>query len=202
MPKITNFTPQIKNQDRVNVFIDDKYAFSLDIFQVSELGVKVGQELSEEELENLKKASDFGKLYARTLGWLISRPHSKREVKDYLRRKKTEEDLATAVMARLEAKSYLDDARFARFWVENRFQKKGVSRKRLQLELIKKGISQDLIASALESAPRDDATEIDKILAKKAKRYEQDPQKLLAYLVRQGFSYDLARAKVEQLKED
>jgi regulatory protein len=196
MPKITNFTPQQKNQDRVNVFIDEKYAFSLDIFQVSELKIKVGQELSETELENLKKASEFGKLYARTLNWLVSRPHSEREARDYLFKKSTPPELSTAVINRLKYKNYLNDANFARFWIENRFQTKGISKKRLELELMKKGIKKEIIVEALEGSSRSDVEEIDKIIAKKRKKYTDAPDKLLAYLIRQGFDYELARSRV------
>jgi len=198
MPRITNFTPQQKNRDRVNVFIDGKYTFSLDIFQISELQVKVGQELSDSELEDLKKASDFGKLYARTLNWLVSRPHSERETRDYLFKKSTPPELSEAIINRLKSKNYLNDANFARFWAENRFQKKGISRKRLELELLKKGISREAIKEALKGSPRSDTAEIDKIIAKKHKKYANEPKKLLEYLIRQGFDYELARSRVSE----
>ena len=64
---ITNIKQGLKKQNRVNVFVDGKFAFSLGVAQVVDLGVKVGVELSEERLEELKKASEFGKLYQRAL---------------------------------------------------------------------------------------------------------------------------------------
>ena len=70
--------------------------------------------------------------------------------------------------------------------------KKGVSRKRLMMELMKKGISKDIIDGVLDG--RDDKEEILKIIVKKRDKY--DDEKLIAYLCRQGFSYQLVRSLV------
>ena len=52
---ITNLKQGVKNPNRVNVFVDGKYSFSLDMAQVVDLGVKVGKEISEEELTEYKE---------------------------------------------------------------------------------------------------------------------------------------------------
>jgi regulatory protein len=65
--KITDISIQVKNKDRVNISVDGKYRFSLDIFQLGELGVKVGNEYTEDELTEIETESQFGKLYARAL---------------------------------------------------------------------------------------------------------------------------------------
>ena len=85
--KITGISAQAKNPDRVNVSVDGKYRFSLDIYQVVDLGVKIGKEYSEAELVEIENESQFGKLYARALEYCLMRPHSAKEVRDYLRRK-------------------------------------------------------------------------------------------------------------------
>ncbi|RKW01853.1 MAG: RecX family transcriptional regulator [Candidatus Saccharimonas sp.] len=86
-------------------------------------------------------------------------------------------------------KKYIDDEKFAKFWVENRNQRKGSSIKKLKSELFSKGISSDIIEQVLSESNRNDEDEIQKIITKKAKRYT-DEQKLIAYLARQGFSFD------------
>ena len=82
--RITELRQGVKNPDRVNVFVDEKYAFSLDISQVIDFKIKIGMEISEERLAELKAASDFGKLYQRALEWVLTRPRSERETRDYL----------------------------------------------------------------------------------------------------------------------
>jgi SOS response regulatory protein OraA/RecX len=103
-------------------------------------------------------------------------------------------DFKDLILERLVERGYVDDAKFARYYVENRFVKKGVSRKRLKMELMKKGISQEIINEVLSE--RNDEEEILKIIAKKRAKYTDE--KLVAYLCRQGFSYDLARDLVEK----
>ena len=85
--KITGLSAQQTNPNRINVFVDDKYRFSLEISQIASLGVRVGDEYSESELEQLEQESQFGKLYARALEYCLMRPHSAKEVRDYLWRK-------------------------------------------------------------------------------------------------------------------
>ncbi len=87
-------------------------------------------------------------------------------------------------------KGYLDDRKFAEYFVENRNQKKGESIKKLNIELTKKGIDQNIVAEVLENSDRNDEVEIKKIIEKKRKKY--DNKKLIQYLTRQGFDYQLA----------
>ncbi|MDR1032987.1 MAG: RecX family transcriptional regulator [Candidatus Nomurabacteria bacterium] len=205
--QITAIGAQIKDPNRVNVSIDGRYSFSLDIAQLAELGIKVGQELDEARLAELREASTYGKLYMRALEYVLSRPHSRREVKDYLRRKtfdkkykvrgknelKTKEGVsqatADAVLARLTERGYVNDLKFAQFWVENRNLSKGASRRKLQSELAAKGVDKAIVDEVLADTSREDSEELKKMIAKKAARYD-DERKLIAYLARQGFNYD------------
>ena len=217
---ITNLKQGVKNPNRVNVFVNSKYALSLDVAQVVDLGVKVGLEISEDELEEFKKASEYGKLYQRTLEWVLVRPRSVRETRDYLQRKlkntfrgpyATNEErnervspvttganervreeyseFSNEIIQRLLDKKYLDDYRFAEWYVDNRFVKKGISKKRLKMELMKKGVAREIVDEVIDD--RDDEEEIRKVIAKKRAKY--DDEKLMGYLVRQGFSYDLVK---------
>lgn len=182
--------------------VDGKYRFSLDIFQYADLGIKVGQEYTDEELTLLETESQFGKVYARALEYCLMRPHSAREVKDYLYRKtratrtKTGEvkkgiapEITERVFDRLVEKGYIDDEKFARYWVENRNLTKGASRRKLQAELRAKGVESAIIERYLAESDRSDEGELEKIIAKKRNRYPDD-QKFMQYLARQGFSYD------------
>ena len=96
--------------------------------------------------------------------------------------------LVEPVLARLVERGYVDDERFAKLWIENRSVRKGISQKKLRLELQSKGISQDIIDACLSEGVRDEHKELEKVIAKKAKKYP-DEQKLIQYLLRQGFNY-------------
>jgi regulatory protein len=200
--KVTGITAQTKNNNRVNVMVDGAYRFSLDVFQVSDLGIRIGKEYTEDELTELESESQFGKLYGRALEYCLMRPHSAKEVRDYLYRKTRDTRTKTGgikkgvpvevterVYGRLVEKGYIDDEKFARFWIENRNMTKGTSQRKLTAELRSKGVQASLIGRLLESSERSDEDELQKIIAKKRARYPDD-QKLMQYLARQGFSYD------------
>lgn len=204
--KISSISVQAKNPDRVNISIDGKYRFSLDVYQVSELGLKIGRELLDEELAGFEQESQFGKLYSRTLEYCLVRPHSAKEIKDYLWRKTratkyksrtgeikdrdgVSQDVADRVYQRLHDRGYVDDEKFARFWVDNRNQTKGASRKKLTMELRAKGVEISVIDQALSSTERNEQDELTKVISKKSSKY-QDERKLIEYLMRQGFRYD------------
>ena len=200
--KITDIRQGVKNPERVNVFVNGKYSFSLEISQVVDFKIKAGQEISEERLEELKRASEFGKLYQRTLEWALTRPRSSREIKDYLfrkvREKKLDEGYIEEIVQKLKKKNYINDEAFSKWYVQNRFVKKGISKKRLKMELMKKGISAEIIEESLNE--RNDEEEILKIIEKKRGRY--DDEKLIQYLCRQGFSYQLAQNLVRDFGKD
>lgn len=200
--KITAITAQTKNKNRVNVMVDGVYRFSLDIFQLSDLGIRTGKEYSEEELAALQTESQFGKVYARALEYCLMRPHSAKEVRDYLYRKTRDSrtktggvkkgvspEIATRVYERLLEKGYIDDEKFARYWIENRNMTKGSSQRKITMELRAKGIETSIIEKLFSESARNDADELRKVMAKKQSRYP-DEQKLIHYLLRQGFSYD------------
>lgn len=232
--RITALKPALRDKNRVNIFLDEKFAFSLDLAQVVDFKLKLGLVLSPERRRELESASEFGKLYASTLEWVFLRPRSRKETRDHLseklykrqleneaRRKNrdrltSDPDLKSRqrelkiktkplplfspedidkVIEKLSQKGYLDDRKFAEWYIENRNLKKGASRRRLETELTKKGIEKSLISELLAASPRSDAEEIKKIIIKKGPKLPKE--KLLRRLVSQGFPYDLSKSLLE-----
>lgn len=210
--KITSISVQQRDKNRVNVSVDGKYKFSLDLSQVTELGIKIGNEYNEAKLADLENESQFGKLYMRALEYSLMRPHSERELSDYLYRKTRDtrtktgsikkgvsKALTERVYKRIIEKGYVNDQAFAQFWVENRQLRKGISKRKLQAELAAKGVNRSIVDSLLSQTERTDEDELQKIIEKKASKYD-DEQKLIAYLARQGFGYDDIKQAIEKLK--
>ena len=215
--KITRLTRQTRNLDRVNVFIDGSYALSLDVAQIIDLGVKVGKELDDDERAQLEEQSQFGKVYARTLEYALVRPRSIKELREYLYKKTMQRmviskktgqkymrpgvpvGITDLVLDRLIQKGYVDDTRFAQWWVQTRNLRKGSSLRRLRNELMTKGVEKTIIDETLQESERSDAEEIQKLIQKKQSKY-QDRDKLVAYLARQGFSYDDIRSALDSVE--
>jgi regulatory protein len=210
--KITSISVQQRDKNRVNVSVDGKYRFSLDFSQLAELGVRVGNEYTDGQLDELENESQFGKLYMRALEYSLMRPHSQYELSQYLYRKTRDtltksgsvkkgvsKALTERVYDRIIERGYVNDTSFAEYWIENRQLRKGISQRKLQAELAAKGVDRSIIERLLNNTERSDEDEIQKILLKKANRYD-DEQKLISYLARQGFSYDDIKKAIENSK--
>jgi len=188
--KITNIKPAVKTPGRYNLYVDERYSFSLMEQQLLELGIKLNQEIDEERLQELKNESDFGKKYARTLDLLLRRSRSEKELRDYGWRKKWQSEEIEQIIEKLRAKGYVDDEKFALGWVRSRAILKHVSKRKLQLELRQKGIHSDIIEKVIAGSEEyNEPQALRDLIAKKRARYP-DSQKFMAFLVRQGFSYD------------
>ncbi len=197
--KITKIDQQVKNQGRFSIFVDDKYSFSLSERQLADSGLKIGQEMSGSDQDKWKSESDFGKLWERALNWMMIRPRSQWEVDSYLNRITKNEDHKPKIVAKLQKLDLINDQKFATSWVESRRLLKTTSRQRLFQELLVKRVDKDIIEEVLDLDVTDDVQEIKKLIAKKKDKYPER-QKLLAYLARQGFSYDHIKQAFDELE--
>src|SRR4051812_11646751 len=105
--KITSIKQQVKNPERVSVFVDGKYEFSLSLDELVKYKLKNNDELDQGDVKKYKKISADGKLRMRVLEWLLNRPHSERELRDYLYRKKVEPEQIDSLVSEMTEKGYL-----------------------------------------------------------------------------------------------
>ncbi len=202
--KITQIKQQVKNPERVSLFVDEKYTFSLTLDQLLQEKLKKGDELNEIRIKQLKKLSDEGKLRARALEWLMGRPHSERELRDYLYKKKTEKDQIDALVGEFSQKRYLDDTAFARWFAEGRLRK-NKSVRAITAELRSKGVSLltiQSIVTELHMAEDEKESLITLVNKLRTRPRYADRQKLTAYLISKGFSYGDVKEVLEQSDED
>jgi len=186
---ITAIKAQVKTENRVSIFLDGRYSFSLTLDQLLEQKLKRNESLDDQQVKVLKRLSDEGKVRQRALEWVMGRPHSVRELRDYLYRKKVEKDFMEQLIDDFVEKNYIDDRKFAEFFADNR-KRKNKSVRAIKSELMAKGVT-TTIADQVLSEHETSNTEALKLLIDKISgrpRY-QDQQKLTAYLVSKGFSY-------------
>ncbi len=194
--KITAIKVQVKTDNRASIFVDGKYSFSLTLDQLLDEKLKKNEEIDENRLRQLKKLSDEGKLKQRTLEWVMGRPHSTREFRDYLYKKQADKDLIDAWVVEFTEKNYLNDEHFARWFAGNR-RRKNKSTRAIKSELMSKGINmvtiQNIVNELENDAGEKEDSEIQaltKLVNKLRTRPKyQDEQKLKTYLVGKGFSY-------------
>ncbi|RLD05698.1 MAG: hypothetical protein DRI32_03815 [Chloroflexi bacterium] len=204
MNKITAIKAQRKNPQRVSIFLDGEFAFGLTRMVAGWL--QVGQILGEEKIAALKADDELEMAYLRAINFLSYRPRSKREIRNNLRKYKVPEMLIEPTVERLEEKGYLNDADFAKLWVENRNAFRPRGRRALSIELRQKGITDEIIESTLDTLVDEETLAYQAGLkkAKKLARYEwQDfRKKLAAFLARRGFNYGIISPLLPQLWEE
>lgn len=196
MPTISKLSFQKRDPTRVNIFIDDKFAFSLSAETVISSGLKKSQILSPDELQALAQASHEGKIFAKIINYLSYRPRSVKEVRDRLNQylgldSSKDKELLVAKLTKL---GYLNDEKFATWFAESRRTHRPRSRRQLASELFAKGISRTIIEQVLNSLS-DDREALSRLIIKKS---SLDKPHLLAYLARKGFYYSLIKEELDK----
>lgn len=199
MSVITAIEPQKKRAGYYNIFIDDEYRFSLSDLDLASLHLKVNQQVSKQEIDDLLQGSLSSKAYNFALRYLTARPRSKKEVSDYLIKKGFNEETIEGTLHNLEKQNYVNDADFAEMWIKNRLLLSPRSTKMLRLELYKKGIDKHVAEEAIKNFSEDEYRESLKDLIYKKRRQYPDDEKLLQYLVRKGYSYGEVKSALLEL---
>lgn len=195
MPIVTDIKPQ-KNGKRVNVYLDGKFAFGIDLVNLVSEKVKVGSEFSEAEIETIVKKAELQKVGDKLVEYSTLRPRSKKEISDYLKRKKVPEFLHSDLLARLYRIGVVDDAEFAKWWIGQRLEFKTKSKRELINELRVKGIEGAIIEQVVDNFQIDDSKSAKKIIEKYSYRWakigrEERKRKIISLLSRKGFSWDV-----------
>jgi regulatory protein len=201
--KITAIKQQVKNPERVSIFVDSKYEFSLSLDELVKYKLKNNDELDKADVKKYKKISADGKLRARALEWLINRPHSEREFRDYLYRKKTEPEQTDSLVDEFTQKGYLDNAKFA-LWFTELQARRGKSDRAIRAELFRKGIGKEVVDESIPKSAGEETERLKCMIEKKRRlsRYKNDPQKLAKYLTSQGFSWQDVKDQLLAERED
>lgn len=180
--KITKLAYQRKDQNRVNVYVDDKYAVGLDVNDLVKLGLYKDQEISAEQLTKIIGESEFGKLFNASLNFLSYRPRSEWEIRHKLKFKTNDQKLIDSIIEKLKTIGQINDSDFAKWFVDQRntFRPKG-----------KRAIAMELRRLGVKVKVENDIS--DRQLAKRAlKRYhgEKDKPKIQRFLASRGFDWE------------
>jgi regulatory protein len=197
---ITALRYQKRNKNRVNVYLDDQFAFGLAAIEAVRL--RVGQALSDDDIARLRRQDDVERAHERALNFLSYRPRSEAEVRRNLRKKDVTDEAIEAVIERLTRVGMLDDREFARYWVENRLQFNPRGARALGHELREKGVPVSIIDDTLAGFDGEPAAR--KAAEAGARRLAHlEPtafrRRLGAYLARRGFSYAVISPLVEEM---
>lgn len=200
MKKITALVVQKKNPNRVNLHLDGEFAFGL--ARIVAVWLKVGQELSEEKIEQLHTEDARERAFQQAMLFLSYRARSESEIRKNLRKHEIPEPVIEQTLERLRQDGLANDSQFASAWVENRSTFRPRSRRMMAMELKQKGLDEDAIQSAVEQV--DDHAAAYDAAQKKAPRFKSLEwndfrRKLSEFLARRGFSYSVIAPVVTRI---
>ena len=198
---ITALEPQKKNPERINVYLDDQFAFGISRFVGAWL--KRGDKLEDSKIKQLLDEDQREVALQRALHFIAYQPRSEKEVSDKLTAAGIDEGIITVVLQELKEKNYLDDQSFAQNWIESRCASKPRSYRFYSYELKRKGISEEKIDQALQAAPPEEELAY-RLGRKYMQRYaalapEEFKKKIQGVLARRAFSYDVIRQTINKL---
>ncbi len=197
MPIITSIKPQ-KNQRRVNVYLDGKFGFGIDLDNFVKISLRVEQELSDKEVGEIVKKAEFQKTLDKLLKFATVRARSEREIRDYFRRKKVHESLHQDLFNRLKHFELIDDKKFAEWWVKQRQEFSPRAKRFVNYELRMKGVKKEIIDEILSKTTVDEEKIARELLEKKSYKWKNLParqsrQKKSQYLAGKGFSWEVIK---------
>src|SRR5437762_8804212 len=206
--RITALQPQTKDPERLHLFVDGQFLMGINALIALQMRLKVGQELTPQQVEQLRQEEALQQAIARALNYLSFRPRSREEVRRYLQRKETPPDLINPVLERLDQLELINDQAFAEFWIESRarFNPKGAQA--IKNELRQKGVTREVVDEMVDD--EQDEERARQAARKKAQSltgqsgmdFKTFRLRLGAFLQRRGFSYEIATRTVRELWQE
>ncbi len=203
MPKITQIAIQSNKKDRCNIFVDGEFCMGIDIETMMLNRLKVGQEISVKELENIIYESERKSALLKAVSYVSKNLKTKREVKNYLLGKGYSEEIAYYVIDRLKEYNYINDEEYAKRYLESCSGNQG---KRLsEYKLMMKGVRKEDIEKAYSETDVNAKENAKKVAEKYMKNKEKNKEnlaKVYRYLIGRGFSYDEVEYAVSVFNEE
>lgn len=206
---VTSIAQAKKNIERVNLYLDNEFWIGLDKDNLIKYGLFKGMKLDEAKKKEIEKASVDGKLLEKAMNFIMIRPRSVKEMQDYLvlRRGLTAEE-SQSFISILQSRGYLSDLEFTKWYSENRLASGFHGINKIKAELIKKGVSSEIINSVLsekkEESKDDQAERIKEYIKKVSKSIKSKDQyefknKLIQRLMSRGYGYDQVKSVLSEM---
>ncbi|MFQ5824089.1 MAG: RecX family transcriptional regulator [bacterium] len=206
--KITKIEVQKKKKTRRSIYLNDEFAFGLDAELVAHFGLKEGDELSQEKINNLLLKEEKKRVKEKAYRYLAARAHSEKEIRIKLVQKGFSSAIVDEVISELKEKSFVDDEAFALSFVRSRMVNKPAGEILLRRELWQKGISEEIIQKALQEAysEKNQLEFAKELVDKRRSRYKnledsKRKKRLTDFLLRRGFEWELVKEVIQETFE-
>ena len=205
---VTAITASARHAGRFEILVDGKLVATLSLDGIERLGLRIGVPYSESLANRVTIEAAALHTFDRALAMLAARPRAARDLERVLVRKGEPAEHVASAVQRLIALGILDDAQFARQFIRAKISGAGLSRRRLQSELWRRGVARDVIDAALSEVIAEDELDEDaqiaEVAAKKLRTLRSaDPavarRRLYAFLARRGYDSSAIRRVMDSL---
>ena len=203
MPIITKIGRQKNNNERYNLYLDEKYAFSVDEAVLIKYQLSKGKVMEAFTLDEIVFDDEVRKAYNKAINFLSYRMRSEHEVKQKLKMSEFGEAVILEAVRKLYEHGFLNDESFTKALVntQKKNSKKGPTA--IRQELKKKGIEKDLQEEVLATYTEDEQLNIARTLTEKIinqnseKTPRQIKQKVQDSLQRKGYNFSIISQAID-----
>ncbi|UUV16265.1 recombination regulator RecX [Clostridioides difficile] len=201
---ITKIEQQKRNDDRVNIYVDDKFFIAIFKELVYTFNLKKGNEINEDELKPILDDEMYIKAKNKALNILSHTDQSEKKLKEKLS-SEFDENIVERVIDFLKSYNLVNDSVLAKKIVNTNVNLNKCGKNRIKQNLYNKGINRSTIDEAVSELDKDTEFENAMYLAKK--RYERVKkedkkkiyQKISQHLSYKGFDYDIIKRVLNKL---
>ena len=198
--EITKIEIQKSNDERANLYLDEKFFSGISLELVVKEHLKVGMEIDENKLSELILEDEKGKALAKAVKYIGSNLKTEKQLRDYLKKKEYNFATIDYVMDKLKEYDYLNDENFAKAYILTYSKKYGKLKLKSQLKI--KGIKDSVIENLLEDVQSDSIDLVAKKYMKNKELTYENLQKLMRFLYSRGYEFDDINSCVNRLKGD
>ena len=196
--EITKIEMQKSNDERANLYLDEKFFSGISLELVVKEHLKVGMEIDENKLSELILEDEKGKALAKAVKYIGSNLKTEKQLRDYLKKKEYNPATIDYVIDKLKEYDYLNDENFAKAFILTYSKKYGKLKLKSQLKM--KGIKDSIIDSLLEDVQSDSIDLVAKKYMKNKDLTYENLQKLMRFLYSRGYEFDDINSCVNRLK--
>ncbi|MBC8596109.1 regulatory protein RecX [Qingrenia yutianensis] len=202
--KITDITPQKNNKNRVSVFVDGKYSFSLDDTDMVRLKVKIGSEITENEIEIFNKECNLSKARMRLMQVINRKAASRKMLFDDLAKHGYDREIIDIALDEFERLGYIDDEVFALEYAKSAYSFKRHGKIRIVSDLTHKGVPREIAQNAVDDLDTDERSNIEEIIRERFMHIDfsdyKEKQRVVRYFASRGFNFSDIFAVIDRFK--
>ncbi len=212
--RVTKVEYQKKDPNRVNLYIDEEFFCGISLNTLASENLYEGLEIDDTVIDRILEKDLRSRFFTRVVEYLSHSPKTEFQVSRYLKELKFKkkgtwfkedvnidwDKLFEEILSKLKKYKYIDDEGYARSFVGSRLRNKPRGKSVLISELISKGVSKEIAQRVCNEDIENELDILKNAFEKKyrGKVFDIKDQKMVSFLLRKGFSWDL----IEQFSRD